>query len=551
MKYSKKILTFVSAFAVSLGLFAVNANTTFAASNSKPADTSSTKVAKSTKSSSSKADGSKTNKKQKVGTQRVTGYAMMTKVAGNKNYKVWKSVSGGHVHTKVTDGITYRYNHIQSDQSVQTKKARYWRIYVDGRKVGYINEKFFARNQIAVPKTVSLVRNDNYKFNTRDAISYATNYMGTVVDNSEVNVSKDSIACNKPRTYNVKYTYGDATATVKVTVRKSTKEGIASASGVTAQPGTNDYKPWKSHYGSSDNYISPTEFTPDNTRHTFNSGDLTLKTRFYQPVLLSVQDPSDDNINRVGHIPEGITVSDGWAYTSLLSHLNLLSGHVVGYDLNKLTNPFHAQDLLTMSQKKFTNYVKHIKVSPYIPIGHGQAMGSTKEYIYTLVNDHTLKESPDSEELVQIRKSDLQINKMWTIKTWVGDASNPRYFHNGVVVSDTDMYTVYHDIKNNCYEYWELTRKGDNWYPKLVGKTDGNFVSNGAPVQGFTYDPVNDNFYLAFNDLIFKISRKGAIKQTYQFNSNGREIEGLSVSNGRLYVNLAQRAELLESTKIK
>ncbi|MHC0039882.1 hypothetical protein, partial [Pseudoneobacillus sp. C159] len=78
---------------------------------------------------------------------------------------------------------------------------------------------------------------------------------------------------------------------------------------------------WKSHYGSSDNYISPTEFTPDNTRHTFNSGDLTLKTRFYQPVLLSVQDPSDDNINRVGHIPEGITVSGGWAYTSLLSHL--------------------------------------------------------------------------------------------------------------------------------------------------------------------------------------------------------------------------------------
>ncbi len=204
-----------------------------------------------------------------------------------------------------------------------------------------------------------------------------------------------------------------------------------------------------------------------------------------------------------------------------------------------------------MSQKKFTNYVKHIKVSPYIPIGHGQAMGSTKKYIYTLVNDHTLKESSDSEELVQIRKSDLQINKMWTIKTWVDDASNPRYFHNGVVVSDTDMYTVYHDIKNNCYEYWELTRKGDNWYPKLVGKTDGNFVSNGAPVQGFTYDPVNDNFYLAFNDLIFKISRKGAIKQTYQFNTNGREIEGLSVSNGRLYVNLAQRAELLESTKIK
>lgn len=423
--------------------------------------------------------------------QVVTGFAMMTKVAGNKNYKVWKEVKDGKVNTKVADGINFQYSHIQSDQLIETKKYRYWRIYVNGREVGYVNENYFDRNKIAVPKTVTLVRNEFYDFSTKDAISYVTNSMGTVIDNSQVIVSKDSINCGTPKTYKVKYTYGDATATVKVTVRKSTKEGVVDAdtfNSFPAQPGTNDYQAWKTHYGSSLNYVSPTEYSPEDSKHTLTSGDLTLKTKFYQPVLLSVADPTDDNINRVGHIPEGVTVSDGWAYTSLLSHTDVMSGHIVGYDLNKLTNPYNSQHLLDMTQKKFNNYVKHIKVSPYIPIGHGQAMGSSDKYIYVLNNDNTLKDTNNSEELIQIRKSDLQINKIWTIKTWIDDGKTNRYFQNGVMISDYDMYTVYHDTENNCYEYWEFTRTGDNWYPKLVGKTDGNFVNNNAPVQGFTYD---------------------------------------------------------------
>lgn len=504
------------------------------------------------KTPSDEDNGDKKDQKKPKPKQVITGYAMMTKVAGNKNYKVWQNVKNGKVVKKVADGINFQYNHIQSDQLIETKKYRYWRIYVDGRKVGYVNENYFARNQIAVPKTVSLVRNDAYEFFPRDAISYATNYMGTVIDNENVKVSHESISCATPKTVKVKYTYGDATATVKVTVRKSTKEGIADpdlTNSVTAQPGTNEHQAWKTHYGSSVNYISPTEYSPETEKHTLTSGDLTLKTKFYQPVLLSVPDPTDDNINRVGHIPEGVTVSNGWAYTSLLSHTYLSSGHIVGYDLNKLTSPYNAQYLLEMSQKKFNNYVKHVKVSPYIPIGHGQAMGSSDKYIYVLNNDNTLKESTDSEELLQIRKSDLQINKIWTIKTWVGDKDNPRYFHNGVVMNDYEMYTVYHDTKNSCYEYWQLTRKGDNWYPKLVGKTDGNFVNNNSPVQGFTYDPKHKNFYLAYNDLIFKIGRDGKLKDHYSFDT-GREIEGISVSDGQLYVNLAQRAELLVSMKI-
>ncbi|WP_338206614.1 SH3-like domain-containing protein [Lactobacillus juensis] len=567
MKLYKKTITYLLTLVAGLLIYTGFSTTSVAADSSStqpPVQDDSNKSSNSsTDANSDNTDANKSGQTDQNGTddqdnikpkpkQVVTGFAMMTKVAGNKNYKVWKEVKDGKVNTKVADGINFQYSHIQSDQLIETKKYRYWRIYVNGREVGYVNENYFDRNKIAVPKTVTLVRNEFYDFSPRDAISYVTNSMGTVIDNSQVIVSKDSINCGTPKTYKVKYTYGDATATVKVTVRKSTKEGIVNAdtfNSFPAQPGTNDYQAWKTHYGSSLNYVSPTEYSPEDSKHTLTSGNLTLKTKFYQPVLLSVADPTDDNINRVGHIPEGVTVSDGWAYTSLLSHTDVMSGHIVGYDLNKLTSPYNAQHLLDMTQKKFNNYVKHIKVSPYIPIGHGQAMGSSDKYIYVLNNDNTLKDTNDSEELIQIRKSDLQINKIWTIKTWIDDGTTNRYFHNGVMISDYDMYTVYHDSENNCYEYWEFTRKGDNWYPKLVGKTDGNFVNNNSPVQGFTYDPKHKNFYLAFNDLIFKIGRNGKIKDTYSFDT-GREIEGISVSDNKLYVNLAQRAELLVSMNI-
>ena len=568
MKLYKKTITYLLTLVAGLLIYTGLSTTSVAADSSStqpPVQDDSNKSSNSsTDANSDNTDANKSGQTDQNGTdnqdntkpkpkQVVTGFAMMTKVAGNKNYKVWKEVKDGKVNTKVADGINFQYSHIQSDQLIETKKYRYWHIYVNGREVGYVNENYFDRNKIAVPKTVTLVRNEFYNFSPKDAISYVTNSMGTVIDNSQVIVSKDSINCGTPKTYKVKYTYGDATATVKVTVRKSTKEGVVNAdtfNSFPAQPGTNDYQAWKTHYGSSLNYVSPTEYSPEDSKHTLSSGDLTLKTKFYQPVLLSVADPTDDNINRVGHIPEGVNVSDGWAYTSLLSHTDVMSGHIVGYDLNKLTSPYNAQHLLDMTQKKFNNYVKHIKVSPYIPIGHGQAMGSSDKYIYVLNNDNTLKDTNDSEELIQIRKSDLQINKIWTIKTWIDDGKTNRYFHNGVMISDYDMYTVYHDTENNCYEYWEHTRTGDNWYPKLVGKTDGNFVNNNAPVQGFTYDPKHKNFYLAFNDLIFKIGRNGKIKDTYSFDT-GREIEGISISDNKLYVNLAQRAELLVSTNIK
>ena len=209
MNYSKKVLTCASALVISLGIFAGYSTTTFAASTSQNTSTKKTdSSAKSDIDSSSKKDlatkddseaGNVTDKKKEPA-QTTTSYDIMTKVAGAKNYKVWKSVSNGKVHTKVADGQNFRYSHIQSNQSIKTKKYTYWLIYVDGRRVGWVNQNYFARNTIETPKTVSLVRNDNYTFDPKDAISYATDSTGTVVDNQEVNVSKSTINCGTPKT---------------------------------------------------------------------------------------------------------------------------------------------------------------------------------------------------------------------------------------------------------------------------------------------------------------------------------------------------------------
>lgn len=534
MKYTNKILTATSAVALSVGLLMGYA---------KPVSAANANSASNTTSSSDSKKGP---------VQTSTSYDLMVKVGSGRHYNVYKRIKDGKPSGKIADASDYQYAHIQSDQRIKTQKATYWRIYVDGRKVGYVNQNYFTRNTIAVPKAVSLVRNSHYNFDPTDAISYVTNYMGTVIDNEEVKISKDMIDCSDPGIYKVKYSYGNAKATVKVAVRKSTKEGIADADRMSAKSFNGDLKSWKTYYGSSANYVTKTDFTPDKTRHTYDSdnGKLTFRTRFFQPVLLSVaRDIKDDDyLNRVGHIPEGITMSDGWLYTSLLSSTTINNGHIVGYNLNHLTNAFNGQYLLDMSQKKFNSYAKNIKVSPYIPIGHGQAMGATDKYIYVLNNDNKVSyKSNLSEELIQIRKSDMCINKIWTFKCWNGGDAEGRYFQNGVVVNDHKMYTTLYNKAKKQTEYWEFNRTGDNWYPTMVGATEGGIVSN-TYTQGFTYDSKHDNFYIAFNDVIAKIAKDGEVKDTYQFHT-GREIEGIAVANNKLYTNLAQRAELLESNQ--
>lgn len=265
---------------------------------------------------------------------------------------------------------------------------------------------------------------------------------------------------------------------------------------------------------------------------------LTLKPRLFQPRFVSLgYGQAGDKMGQVGVIPEGMTVNGGIFATSMFTSNNDQHGHIVSYNLNALKSKYAAQNLTTMKWSTFKSYANNIKVSPYIKLGHGQSLGSSSNYIYVMANDNKYNNGPRSEEIIQIRKSDMKINKIWTFRI----AEN-RYIHNATFVGDNTMYALFHNGGNNYYEYWKLTRNGDSWDATEVGATKGNFISN-SPVQGFAYG--NGSFFIGFNDNIFKVSESGKAQKYYRFNTR-REIEGLSATNSKLYVQFAQRAELTQ-----
>ena len=132
-----------------------------------------------------------------------------------------------------------------------------------------------------------------------------------------------------------------------------------------------------------------------------------------------------DAMGQVGVIPEGMTVNNGIFTTSLFTSSNSQYGHLVSYNLNALKSKYAPQNLTTMKWSTFKSYAKNIKVSPYIKLGHGQSLSSSSNYIYVLANDNKYNNGPASEEILQISKSDMKINKIWTFRI-----SDNRYIHN-------------------------------------------------------------------------------------------------------------------------
>lgn len=461
----------------------------------------------------------------------------VTKIAGSKNYAIYHNVSSKGPSGKFTSTKYFKYGQIQSKKYVSTKKGTYWDIYVDGRHVGWVNQNFFARNKISVANDVSLVNNSDYNFNPKDAINYVTDSRGTAINPSKVSVNYKSINSGNAGTTKVNYTYKKAHAWVNVTVRDNEEEGNNSAT-VSPQKGFKTVSSWKgSSKGSSRNWNAAHHYTSETRANTFKgTNGLTLKTRLFQPRFVSLgYNQAADAMGQVGVIPEGITVNNNIFVASMYSNSSDDHGHLVSYNLNHVKSKTAAQNLTTMKWSTFRSYAQNIKVSPYIKMGHGQSLGSSKNYIYVMANNNKYSNGPQSEEILQIRKSDMKINKIWTFRI-----ADNRYIHNATFVGDNTMYALFHNGGHGYYEYWKLTRNGDEWNAEEVGATNGNFVSN-SPVQGFAYG--NGNFYIGFNDNIFKVAENGKAESHHKFNTR-REIEGMSVSGSKLYVEFAQRSEL-------
>lgn len=509
--------------------------------------------------------------KTKYKTVKQVKYKWVTKTAyKNVKKKEWK------FGKKLTASAAFRYAHVQSKSYKVKDGKRYYYIYVDGRPVGYVNEKAFALSKANVVSQVSLVNNpsDSVGFNAEDAINYVTDKHGSLVDNDSVEISCKSaklkisdtgyISSRKAGTAVLTFKYGKAKATSKLTVRRDAKEGISSADVAPVKTDLPEIKTWSASDGASPSSSSTiTSEDAVSSSHKYwatnmsgNAKGADIETIFYHPAVLSA--PGSSNLEaKVSSAVQGIDFYDNDLVTSNLdlgqADNREARGHMVYYNMRKVKKyNWQLIPSKTLSFNTWLSYIKNIKVSPYMKLGHGQSVGSTKKYAYVLANWNRSNNWSNSQELIRVKKSTMEIDKIWTFKVWNGSAKYPRIFLNADVIDDNTLIALFHNASKHRYEYWKISRSGDSFKAKEVGATGSDLISNSAEVQGFVWDSAYDVYYIAFNDYLFKIgagldggTEAGKLLNYYKFDT-GREFEGMGSYKGELYVNLNHPTETLK-----
>lgn len=509
--------------------------------------------------------------KTKYKTVKQVKYKWVTKTAyKNVKKKEWK------FGKKLTASAAFRYAHVQSKSYKVKDGKRYYYIYVDGRPVGYVNEKAFALSKANVVSQVSLVNNpsDSVGFNAEDAINYVTDKHGSLVDNDSVEISCKSaklkisdtgyISSRKAGTAILTFKYGKAKATSKLTVRGNAKEGISSADVAPVKTDLPEIKTWSASDGASPSSSSTiTSEDAVSSSHKYwatnmsgNAKGADIETIFYHPAVLSA--PGSSNLEaKVSSAVQGIDFYDNDLVTSNLdlgqADNREARGHMVYYNMRKVKKyNWQLIPSKTLSFNTWLSYIKNIKVSPYMKLGHGQSVGSTKKYAYVLANWNRSNNWSNSQELIRVKKSTMEIDKIWTFKVWNGSAKYPRIFLNADVIDDNTLIALFHNASKHRYEYWKISRSGDSFKAKEVGATGSDLISNSAEVQGFVWDSAYDVYYIAFNDYLFKIgagldggTEAGKLLNYYKFDT-GREFEGMGSYKGELYVNLNHPTETLK-----
>ncbi|MBT8898827.1 hypothetical protein BTI49_07465 [Lactobacillus delbrueckii subsp. bulgaricus] len=534
-----------------------------------------------------KKKSKKVKTKTKYKTVKQVKYKWVTKAAyKNVKKKEWK------FGKKLTVSTDFRYAHVQSKSYKVKDGKRYYYIYVDGRPVGYVNEKAFALSKANVVSQVSLVNNpsDSVGFNAEDAINYVTDQHGSLVDNDSVEISCKSAKLNisdtgyvssrKAGTAVLTFKYGKAKATSKLTVRGDAKEGISSADVTPVKTDLPKIETWSASDGASLSSSSTiTSKDAVSSSHKYWATDMSgnakgadIETIFYHPAVLSA--PGSSNLEaKVSSAVQGIDFYDNDLVTSNLDLGQAdnweARGHMVYYNMRKVKK--YNWQLIPSKMLSFNtwlSYIKNIKVSPYMKLGHGQSVGSTKKYVYVLANWNRSINWSNSQELIRVKKSTMEIDKIWTFKVWNGSAKYPRIFLNADVIDDNTLLALFHNASKHRYEYWKISRNGDSFKAKEVGATGSDLIRTGSDrisnsaevhpeVQGFVWNSAYDVYYIAFNDYLFKIGAgldgktdAGKLLNYYKFDTGRREFEGLSSYGPELYLNLNHPTETLKVNHI-
>ena len=506
----------------------------------------------------------------KYKTVKKTKYRWVTKNVTKKKWKFGK---------KLAASTDFKYSHVQAKAYKLRNKTRYYYIYVDGRGVGYVNEKAFARSSAKVVSSISLVNNsaDSVGFNAQDAINYVTDSHGSLVDNDSVAISCKStklkisdsgyVSSKKAGTAVLTYKYGKAKATATLTVRSDAKEGISSANLAGQDTDLADnLTTWsasdsRTASSSLDLVKSSNNYWATNRAGTKKAAN--METFFYHPANLSVA----GSPNQEGRVSSAVQGIDIYGHDMVSTNLDSgyadnreARGHMVYYNLKGLKK--YNWQLIPSTKLSFAtwlSYIKNVKVSPYMKLGHGQVVGSTKKYAYVVANWNRSRNWANSQELLRVNKSTMQVDKIWTFKVWNGSSKYPRIFLNADVIDDTTIIGLFHNASKKRYEFWKISRSGDKFTAKEVAATNSNLISNSSEVQGFVWDSSFDFYYIGFNDYLFKIkaglnddaSDAGKLLNYYQFNTGHRETEGLASYKGELYLNLNHPTETLKVDRIQ
>lgn len=198
-----------------------------------------------------------------------------------------------------------------------------------------------------------MVNNPYYSFPTKDAINFATDSTGTVVNSNKVKASQDEVLSNSASEHEVR---GDAQEGVGV-ADKPEQTGKSASS-------------WFKHYRTSGNWGKGASYAPETKPHVLKSGSFKLKTYFYQPATLS---QGRSQTGMIGPVPEGVTISNGSMYATMYKSSHNTRAHIVAYKLKNVPNRYIMQKLPWLPWGQFTRLASKIKISPYIKLGHGQA----------------------------------------------------------------------------------------------------------------------------------------------------------------------------------
>ncbi len=214
---------------------------------------------------------------------------------------------------------------------------------------------------------------DTNGFVTTDAINYVTDKHGSVVDVNSVKRSADRISEKTPGRYVVTYRYGKASGKVAVTVRSDVNEGGISKADAKLGKGGNVGKTWFPH-----ELAFRGNYNAQVTSHTYVGTDThgkktaKLTTKFYEPNSFSLLEGSQET-NVRGNV-QGLDVYGQDMVTTNFyggpeSSMDGAWGHMVLYQLNQV--PKYALQYIptkTLNFQLWKNYVKRIKISPYIKL---------------------------------------------------------------------------------------------------------------------------------------------------------------------------------------